>query len=311
MTKALSFDSARPPAWKALWLSIALILLPGPAAAETLMLIQGFLANGEGWRDSGVTHILAQAGWQDAGDLSLAQGKVHSDQPSTPALRRFYTMELPTYAPLMVQAQTLDRYIHFVRAQHPYSTLILAGHSAGGVLARLYMVQHKAQAFAALITIASPHLGTPIANLGLAAGEQVLSWTRAFIGKGALDFSWGLFRDLEVERPHNLLGWLNHQPHPSAIYTSIVHETHAPYIRSLSDWLIPAWSQDMNHVYALHGQVNTVVVSADHGLCAADGRLLVRILKRLRHVQATFQSAPEGGDDVVAGHAINIGAAEH
>jgi triacylglycerol lipase len=284
MTKALYINWVRAPGWQAIWLSIALILSPGLAAAETLMLIQGFLANGEGWRDSGVTHILTQAGWQDAGELSLAQESVRSDQPPTPALRRFYTVDLPTYTPLMVQAQRLGRYIDFVRERHPYSALILAGHSAGGVLARLYMVQHKAQPFAALITVASPHLGTPIADLGLAAGERALSWMATLIGKDALDYSWGLFRDLEVERPHNFLGWLNHQPYPPAIYTSIVHEPRAPYIRSLSDWLVPAWSQDMNDVYALHGRTDTVVVSADHGLCASDGRLLVRILERLRHV---------------------------
>jgi triacylglycerol lipase len=284
MTKALYINWVRAPGWQAIWLSIALILSPGLAAAETLMLIQGFLADGEGWRDSGVTHILTQAGWQDAGELSLAQESVRSDQPPTPALRRFYTVDLPTYTPLMVQAQRLGRYIDFVRERHPYSALILAGHSAGGVLARLYMVQHKAQPFAALITVASPHLGTPIADLGLAAGERALSWMATLIGKDALDYSWGLFRDLEVERPHNFLGWLNHQPYPPAIYTSIVHEPRAPYIRSLSDWLVPAWSQDMNDVYALHGRTDTVVVSADHGLCAADGRWLVRILERLRHV---------------------------
>jgi len=157
-------------------------------------------------------------------------------------------------------------------------------HSAGGVLARLYMVQHEAQAFAALITIATPHLGAPIADSGLAAGERALSWMATLIGTDALDYSWGLFRDLEMERPHNFLGWLNHQPHPPAIYTSIVHEPRAPYVRSLSDWLVPAWSQDMNDVYALHGRTDTIVVSADHGLCAADGRLLIRILERLRHV---------------------------
>jgi len=284
MTKALYINWIRAPGWRAIWLSIALILSPGVAAAETLMLIQGFLANGEGWRDSGVTHILTQAGWQDAGELSLAQESVRSDQPPAPALRRFYTVDLPTYTPLMVQAQRLGRYIDFVRERHPYSALILAGHSAGGVLARLYMVQHKAQPFAALITVASPHLGTPIADLGLAAGERALSWMATLIGKDALDYSWGLFRDLEVERPHNFLGWLNHQPYPPAIYTSIVHEPRAPYIRSLSDWLVPAWSQDMNDVYALHGRTDTVVVSAGHGLCPADGRLLVRILERLRHV---------------------------
>jgi triacylglycerol lipase len=284
MTKALYINWVRAPGWQAIWLSIALILSPGLAAAETLMLIQGFLANGEGWRDSGVTHILTQAGWQDAGELSLAQESVRSDQLPTPALRRFYTVDLPTYTPLMVQAQRLGRYIDFVRERHPYSALILAGHSAGGVLARLYMVQHKAQPFAALITVASPHLGTPIADLGLAAGERALSWMATLIGKDALDYSWGLFRDLEVERPHNFLGWLNHQPYPPAIYTSNVHEPRAPYIRSLSDWLVPAWSQDMNDVYALHGRTDTVVVSADHGLCAADGRWLVRILERLRHV---------------------------
>jgi hypothetical protein len=52
----------------------------------------------------------------------------------------------------------------------------------------------------------------------------------------------------------------------------------------LADLLVPAWSQDMNYVYALHGLAATTLIRGSHELRTADGRLLVRILERLRHV---------------------------
>jgi triacylglycerol lipase len=268
---------------RAIWLAVAFVLSPSLAGAETLVLIQGFLGDGDGWRGSGVTHALEQAGWRDAGHLSLARGMVRSNQPPEPAIRRYYTIDLVTYAPLTTQARMLDRYIDFVREQHPYSALVLAGHSAGGVLARLYMVQHDEDAFAALVTIASPHLGTRSAGLGVAASERMLAWMADLFGAETLDFHWRLFRDLDIERPDNLLGWLNYQPHPPALYTSIVRQADDHY-DGFGNLLVPAWSQDMNHVFALRGRARTVTVPGGHGLRAADGHLLVKILGQLQRV---------------------------
>jgi triacylglycerol lipase len=183
----------------------------------------------------------------------------------------------------MVQARALDRYIDYVRKQHPHSGLVLVGHSAGGVLARLYMVQHDEDAFAALITIASPHLGSRSAEVGIEIGERARGWMAHLFGREMLDLRWGLIRDLRIERPHNLLGWLNHQPHPPALYTAIVRESRG-HDDPPGNLLVPAWSQDMNHVYALHGEARTVRVPRGHGLSAEDGRLLARLLEQLRHV---------------------------
>ncbi len=283
MTQVRSLTSVRAPRWRVLWLVLVIVLTPGVAGAETLVLIQGFLGNGDGWRTSGITHVLEQAGWRDAGHLSIKRGQVQSDELPAAALRRFYTVDLTTYAPLMTQARMLDRYVDFVRERHPYSALVLVGHSAGGVLARLYMVQHDEEPFAALVTIASPHLGTQSAELGVAAGEQALAWLADLFGEAALDFHWRLLRDLSRERPGNLLGWLNYQPHPPALYTSIVREEGDHY-GGLGGLLVPTWSQDMNHVYALRGRVHTVTVCGGHGLSATDGRLLVEILEQLQRV---------------------------
>jgi triacylglycerol lipase len=282
-TNAFRFKLMCVSEWKVLLLAVALFLSPGLAVAETLVLIQGFLGDGDDWRDSGITRVLNQAGWRNAGHLSLTANGVRSSRPPEPALRRYYTLDLLSYAPLLTQAQVLDRYIDFVREQHPYSALVLAGHSAGGVLARLYMVQHYRQSFAALVTIASPHLGTHSAELGGTFAEGAFGWLADLVGEETLDFHWGLIRDLRIERLDNLLGWLNHQSHPPAIYTSIVRQPDG-HLVDLGNLLVPTWSQDMNHVYALHGRARTVRVAGGHGLRTSDGRLLVRILEQLRHV---------------------------
>jgi triacylglycerol lipase len=271
------------PAWQATLLGLFLFILPGFAGAETLVFIQGFLGDGEGWRDSGITRALQRAGWQDAGHLRLAGSEVHRDSAPESTIRRYYTIDLPTYARLSKQAQALDQYINYVRKQHPGSALVLVGHSAGGVLARLYMVQHSTEAFAALITIASPHLGIGSTDLGLEMGARMLAWMTRLIGDDTLDLGWGLLRDLKKQASRNLLGWLNHQPHPQALYISIVHQTGQRY-NNLADLLVPAWSQDMNRVYALHGLAATTLIRGGHELRPADGRLLVRILERLRRV---------------------------
>jgi pimeloyl-ACP methyl ester carboxylesterase len=267
--------------WRTFGTALVLLVLSGATSAETLILIQGLLGNTDRWRDSGVTLALEQAGWYDAGRLSIADGGVRANGSEGSSPKRFYTIDLPTFAPLLVQAETLDSYVSYLRRRYPHSGLVLAGHSAGGVLARLYMVQHHDEPFAALITIASPHLGSRSAELGAEIGERTLGWMADLFGRKTLEFHWGLVRDLRVERPYNLLGWLNHQPHPRALYVSIVRKSDAGKDPA-GNLLVPAWSQDMNQVFALHGRVRTIAVDAGHGLRAADGRLLARILGWLR-----------------------------
>ena len=156
----------------------------------------------------------------------------------------------------------------------------MVGHSAGGVLARLYLVRQPDSGVDALITIASPHLGTGSAELGAMAGQSPLAWVAPLLGGDTFNRSQSLFQDLVRERPGSLLFWLNRQPHPRARYIAIVRDDDS--LLGLGEVIVPTWSQDMNNVYALRGWVRTITVPAGHNLEETDGRLLARILRYLQ-----------------------------
>jgi hypothetical protein len=143
------------------------------------------------------------------------------------------------------------------------------------------MVRHPQAGVDALVTFASPHLGTGSAEVGSMLGQSPLSWVAPFVGAHALNRSQGLYLDLARERPGTFLFWLNRQEHPQARYVAVVR--HDDSLLGLGgDLLVADWSQNMNNVYALRGRVRTVRVSRGHGLDHTDGPLLVRVLEQLQ-----------------------------
>jgi triacylglycerol lipase len=250
---------------------LALLLLQ-PAFAETVLLVPGYLDRGGEWRASGVAAALAGAGWQDGGHLLPAPGGAVAPGPAPTAPRRFYTLALPTDAPLLLQARELARYVDLVRQRHPDESLVLVGHSAGGVVARLYAVENPQTRLAAVVTVASPHLGTELAEAGLMVGQSPLGWITPLIGAGAINSSQGLYYYLLPEQPGSLLFWLNRQPHPVARYVAIVRG---------NDGVVPPLSQDLNNVMALRGRAETLAIPGNHALHPADGPLLATVLARL------------------------------
>jgi len=252
-------------------------MLPLAVQAEALVLVQGYL--GDGWRDSGIIPALEAAGWEDGGRLSAGPHGVRGALRQ--GGRRYYTLVLPTEAPMGHQLGYMERYLAFLRARHEHETLILAGHSAGGVLARLYMVRHPEMGIDALITIASPHLGTGSAEVGAMAGQSPLGWVAPFFGGSTLNRSQALYGELVRERPGSLLFWLNRQAHPPATYVSIVRQDDSLFGLG-GDLVVAARSQDMNQVYALRGRAWAIRTAGGHGLQASDGQLLLRILRQLQ-----------------------------
>ena len=255
---------------------LLLLILPATAPAETLVLLQGYLADEDYWREAGITHMLAGNGWADAGTLRTTRNGIRADRPLPRSSQRVYTLAFPSEAPLMVQLRYLEQYVDVILNLHPYESLILVGHSAGGVLGRLYMVEHPDTPVAALITFASPHLGAESAEIGAMAGNSPLGWIAPLIGGGTLNRSQGLYTDLVRERPGSLLFWLNRQEHPSSRYISIVRGDDG--LLNFGDLLVPAWSQDMNQVAALRGRASKIVTQGGHGLNKQDGELLLEIL---------------------------------
>lgn len=258
-----------------------LLLLAGVASgsrSESIVLIPGYLGDGDNWRDSGVTPLLERSGWGDGGHLDVRQGWVQGRGGGSDRGRRFLTLTLDSQAPLLYQEAQLSAVLQLVQRRFPEEHMVLVGHSAGGVLGRLYMVRHPDTPVRALITIASPHLGTDKAELGMMAGQSPLGLIAGLLGAETLNRSQGLYFDLAREYPGNLLYWLNRQPHPQAYYVSVVRTSNLPLV---GDALVPAESQDMNRVYALYGRAVRLESGGAHGLSQEDGELLVRILRRL------------------------------
>ncbi len=243
--------------------------------ADTVLLLHGYLGSSYEWQRAGIVTQLDSAGWQDAGVLSIKQDRVIADQIHPSSVRRTYRLELVSDESIDSQAGQLERYIEYIRHKHTDEQIILVGHSAGGVVARLYMVKNPREDISALITIASPHLGTKNAEYAQAISENLLVWVEGIPGMGKLYRSQGLFFDLIPNRSDNLIGWLNYQEHPQARYYSIVrNETDG----AVQDFVVPSWSQDMNQVFALRGRSTSYTVDSMHSLTSEDAEILTIIL---------------------------------
>jgi len=240
-------------------------------ASETLVLIHGYLGTGATWRPTGIVAALQQAGWQDAGHLFPAAPL--PNPLAADAERPVYTVTLPSEAPLFVQARWLNFYLHTLQQRHPEHQFILVGHSVGGVVARLSLV-HNQFPVKTLITLASPHLGTELAELGLAAGQSPLGWITPLLGLSTINRSQGLYWELVREHPATPLFALNRQPHPDIQYVSIVR---------VGDSIVPPYSQDMNNIPALRGRALPVIVHSQHHLHPADGGLLASLLATIKN----------------------------
>jgi pimeloyl-ACP methyl ester carboxylesterase len=261
---------------------ILLLVFSATTSAETLVLLQGYLGDEDYWRETGITHLLAQNGWVDAGTLRGTPYGIRVDRPPPRSNRRFYTVALPSEAPLMMQLRYLESYLDVIHQLYQNESLLLAGHSAGGVLGRLYMVTHPDKPVGALITFVSPHLGTGSAEIGAMAGNSPLGWVAPLIGGSTLNRSQSLYYDLVRARPGSLLFWLNHQEHPSSLYISIVRDDDG--LLNLGDLVVPAWSQDMNQVAALRGRARKILTQGGHGLSRQDGELLVQVLRSITQI---------------------------
>lgn len=247
--------------------------------ADLLVLVHGYLGSGRSWESSGVNAALAADEWQRVGFISqMGMEKAVKKNP----LGRFYVAELPSMAPLVIQSDLLKHQIDQVTSAYPDEPLILVGHSAGGVVARMLLVRHGLSNVRALITIASPHLGTSRAIEALEATDDSLPFRlvkRALAGEiyDVVRGSRSVLLDLTPAWPGNLLHWLNQQPHPDIDYISVLRT--GPGGRG--DELVPAFSQDMNNVPSLTGRSKARVMLGSHQLQPADGTLLTEILKNL------------------------------
>lgn len=264
-------------------LAFAVNLWTGTARADVMVLVHGWAADVDTWVRSGVVYVLANNGWHDAGVVTTTPAGVEHfpGYPSAVSNKRFYRAQLPAIAPLLLQASHLTAELVYIQKRHPKEDLIVVGHSAGGVIARLVAIRPEYVRIKSLITIASPHLGTPAAFEGLSVVESKpffcpgpgIDFLKTVFGGGQYQYlkdSHGAMLDLTPAGGGNLIDWLNQQPHPDIQYHAI--------IRSGGDGVVPPASQDLNQVPVLRGRAKTHSAPAMHGLNPADGELLLSIV---------------------------------
>lgn len=256
-------------------LTVLVVSLLSPVAqAATLVLIPGFQESGMAWRFQHVTSSLEASGWVDGGHLTLTPQGVVNHRPLAKRPKKVvYTLELPNQHSITQQAAVLDHYLKVLAAQRK-EPLSLVGHSAGGLVGRYWLVTAHSVPVDTLITIATPHIGTPWADFSEVALNTPLAELAAGLGFD-LASAQPLSRELREERPGNFLYWLNHQPHPAIRYVAIVRNSQRP---DSMDLVVPPQSQTMAKVFALQGQTETVLSEGQHFINANDGYRIATIL---------------------------------
>lgn len=295
---------ARRRSWLAGLLAVVVFQ---PASAAVVVLVHGYASDASTWELSGINAELELRGWLRGGVITPSPAGVHLlPAAGRQAVNKTYSVNLPAEAPLGIQAGLLQQALGAVRAQHPDEPLFLAGHSAGGVVARMVLLGANHFQVTALVTIASPHLGTARAAQGLDVVDSKpffcpgpgIDLLKSIFGGDGYDYlkhSRGVLLDLLPAESGNVLFWLNQQPHPDIRYYAVVRKT--PF--ALGDEVVPAYSQDLNNVPALRGRAEVLVTSAGHSLNPQDGVLLAGILNG-GSLQASHAPAKQAGADATA-----------
>jgi pimeloyl-ACP methyl ester carboxylesterase len=252
--------------------------------ADVLVLVHGYLANANTWEHSGINKVLEENGWKRGGLFTQSPtGPQLLETKDKEAENTVYIVDLPSDAPIIVQSDLLNGMLSTIRQRQPDEPLIIVGHSAGGVVARMSLVRTSGENISALITIASPHIGTTRAEQAIHATNESGPFgmvKSAFGGSGydAVKRSRGLLFDLTRPYPGNMLYWLNSQKHPDISYYSVVRLNPVGFA---GDELVPGFSQDMNNVPVLQSQCSVVTTPAGHTLVTQDANTILDILNQL------------------------------
>ncbi len=252
-----------------------------PVHADILVLVHGYLGSADSWEQNGINDILDANGWKRGGLLTASPTAAQFlVGPGKDAENRVYVVDLPSQATIGIQTENFIRMLETIRQTSPGEPIIIVGHSAGGVVARMALVLGGAENVKALITIASPHVGTTLASKALNATDEsgMFGPIKSFFGGSGyktLRHSRGLLFDLEYPHPGSLLYWLNAQPHPDIKYVSVIRINPAGFA---GDELVPGYSQDMNNVPSLHSISSVFTTPAGHPLIPQDADTILWIL---------------------------------
>ncbi len=271
--------------YKSLMLLILLMLSSIGARADVLLLVHGYQGNIYSWERSGVVPVLQHFGWKRAAVLLASPvGLVPVAMPWPTAENKVVNLQLNSELPLHLQANMFTAALRWVNDRYPSEKIIIVGHSLGGLVARLSLVRDGSHNVRALITIASPHLGTALAYRGLDEIDDpfpIEMLKEMFAGEyyDTLQRSRGLLHDIVPAVPGKLLYWLNSRVHPDIKYVSIVRTTRNGM---LGDFVVPGYSQDMANVWAIGDKSTRYLQGFSHWLNILDGYTLINILDQLK-----------------------------
>lgn len=269
-------------------LLLLLLVLPGHSRADVLLLIHGYQGSVFSWEQSGVSPVLQQFGWKRAAVLlATPNGLIGIPHKWHAAENKVINLQLNSELPLIIQSNVVTAAIRWINDRYPEEKISIAGHSLGGVVARMALVRAGAPNVQALITIASPHQGTVLAYRGLDEIDDPFPFNllKEYFGGSDYDMlqrSRGLLHDIVPAIPGRLLHWLNTRQHPPIKYYSVVRST---VDGVLGDPIVSGYSQDMANVPAIGKNSTRLIQGFTHWLNVLDGYALVNILDQLDKVQ--------------------------
>lgn len=250
------------------------LLISSSALADITVFVHGYQSGANTWRHKGIIPMLVSYGWKDAGTYYPTPYSVIHDGPALED-HSMVTVDLPSEAPIEIQAELLQLYLNDIVTKHPEQSLRLVGHSAGGIIARLVLVNDPSLPVKQLITIATPHLGSPMAEIAEKAARTPLRILAPLTGVDNPGRSKHLYSQLGREKENYFLFWLNRQPHPAIDYVSIVR---ADGSLLNGDVIVPPYSQAMSRVPAIGQQARLILTPGNHSLKFADGQLIMTLL---------------------------------
>ena len=269
---------------RVLVLSLLLGIMAAPARADVMLLIHGYQGTVFSWENSAVSNVLHQFGWKrGAVLLGAPMGLIPIPLEWQDEENKTVNLQLNSEMPLMMQANVVTAALRWINDRYPGDEIIIVGHSLGGVVARLAMVRHGAPNVKALVSIASPHLGTELAYRGLDELDDPfpINKIKEYFGGERYDMlqrSRGLLHDIVPAIPGRLLYWLNTRRHPDIRYFSVVRST---VTGALGDPIVSGFSQDMANVPAIGKRSTRLIQGFTHWLNILDGYALINITEQL------------------------------
>ncbi len=271
---------------KLLLLMLILLASVSPSRADVMLLIHGYQGTVFSWENSAVSPVLDQFGWKRGAVLIASPaGLVPVPLKWQDEQNKTVNLQLNSELPLVMQSDVVATAIRWINARYPAERIIIVGHSLGGVVARMALVRGGGPSVVALVTIASPHLGTALAYRGLDELDAPLPVRilREYLGGEVYDMlqrSRGLLHDIVPAIPGRLLHWLNTRQHPPIRYFSVVRSS---VNGTLGDPIVSGYSQDMANVPAIGNRSTRLIQGFTHFLNVLDGYALVNILEQLEN----------------------------